>query len=188
MRSGFGALAAGMAAAILCAGSANGTDTVASPAESAKTPDSAGACARLDAGTTLTLELADPLSSARARRGDAVALRVAEPVVCGGHAALPVGTVVAGEVVHAVPAGRWQNAGELTIAARHLEWNGRRYAVRALHLGGTAARRELSTAREIFAPQSRGHDFEIKAGTRASAKLAEPIVLSPPLVSTEPAR
>lgn len=187
MRFGLRGWTAGIAVAGLWAGSATGNELTAR-ADGTDSAASAHGCVRIDAGTQLALVLAESVSSAQARPGDAVALRTAEPVTCKGGVGLPADLPVTGEVLHASPAGTWRSAGELVIVARHLEWQGRRYGVRALDLGGSAVSSEIPAARQMFTFQRGSHDRVFEAGMRASAKLVESIVLSPPLDSIETSR
>jgi hypothetical protein len=142
-------------------------------------------CTHVAAGTLIPLELVSPISSETARVGDAVALKVAAALVCGGRIVIPAGVPALAEVTHAEPAGRWGQAGELTVNARHLAFDGQRHPLRGLRLGGTAGARSLSTARQMFAPQSGGHDLVFGLGLRTEARLVADVPV-PAAASTYP--
>lgn len=142
-------------------------------------------CTHVAAGTLIPLELVSPVSSETARVGDAVVMKVAAALVCGGRIVIPEGVPALAEVTHAEPAGRWGQAGELTVNARHLAFDGQRHPLRGLRLGGTAGVRRLSTARQVFAPQSGGNDLVFGSGLRTQARLAADVPV-PAAASSHP--
>jgi len=150
--------------------------TETSPAASAVP----AACCQLPEGTPLLLELLDPISSARAKRGDAFRLRVREAVSVEGVVVLAAGTEGVGEIVHAEPSRGGGKPGELILAARRLQMGDREVKLRGFKLGGAGndtSHVALGASFGIgpFAHFIHGKEIEIPALTAGMAKLAEPL-------------
>ncbi|WP_202845377.1 hypothetical protein [Luteimonas saliphila] len=148
-------------------------------------------CCRIEAGHAIDLEIAQPLNSWEFKRGDAFRLTVAAPVVVNGHELIPVGTPVAGEIVHADAARGGGAPGELLIAARSLEIDGRNLRLRGLKLGGAGQDNSqlaigVSMGAGPFAMFIRGREIEIPQGTRVHARLAEAIDFAPAANESSP--
>lgn len=148
-------------------------------------------CACLPAGTLIELELVDRINSFERKRGDRFALRLAQPVQLDGHDVLPAGLNVVGEVVHAQAASAGGKPGELLLAGRFLEWNGRQVPIRGLKAGASGRNNAgiamaASFAVGPFAMFIRGREIEIPAGTRMQAKLGENVVPAEPLPDVDP--
>lgn len=143
-------------------------------------------CHPIAEGTPVLLELLDPVGSAKVKRGDKFRLRLSEDVISDGRVVVPAGTDGMGEVIHANPSRGGGKPGELLLAARHLDYQGRAIALRGLKLGGRGkdtSGAALAAAAGIgpFALFIHGKEIEIPAGTQATAKLAQ--VVSPPPTS-----
>ncbi|MGH8028102.1 MAG: hypothetical protein ACREO0_15395 [Pseudoxanthomonas sp.] len=144
----------------------------------------AGACCRIADGTTVTLEILQPLNSALAKRGDKFRLRLTEPVLIEGNAVLVPGIEGVGEIVHAEKSRGGGKAGELLIAARYLEYPGTQVPLRGLKLGGkgkdnTTAAMATAIALGPLAHFVHGREIVIPAGTLVQAKIAQELQLAP---------
>ncbi len=133
----------------------------------------------LPAGTPVALELAEEVSSETHERGDFFALALAEPLVLDGRELVPAGTPVVGQVVHAAKAGGSGKAGELILAARYVDWQGRQLPLRAFRAGnGTGqARSGAAMGVGMVVPLGnflvRGRARVMPAGSRVEAKLSQ---------------
>lgn len=141
-------------------------------------------CCTLANGTPLKIEIGEPISSQRRKRGETFAVRLAEPLLFDGREMLPVGTPGIGEIIHAAPSGGGGKPGELLLAARYLEVDGRQIPLRGFRIGATGTDRSngamaASVAIGPFAHFIHGREIEIPAGTLATAKLAADTVLPP---------
>lgn len=139
-------------------------------------------CCRLAAGSVVELQLGESLSSARHKRGDRFALRLSQPLAVAGAEPIPAGTPAVGEVVHGARSRGGGHPGELLIAGRYLEFNGRRIPLRGLsvgHSGRDQINGAMGAAFVIgpFAMFVRGHEIEIPADTALRAKLAQDLDL-----------
>jgi hypothetical protein len=76
---------------------------------------------RLPALTPLRLKVVGEVSSKTNVKGDKVVIVLAEPLIVNGTLAIPAGTRGVAEVLHAAKGGMGGKAGELLIAARHLQ-------------------------------------------------------------------
>jgi len=101
-------------------------DTAPEPVSVAPVP------AVLAVGTALSGSLQNTLSTDKSQVGEAVRVRVTEPVVVDGRTVVPVGSIVHGAVTHVRSAGRVHGAAELTVRFTELELaNGERHAITA---------------------------------------------------------
>ena len=98
----------------------------------------------LRAGTEVPLELAEQLSSKRARQGQRVGLRVTEDVVVDGRIVFPKGTPAVGEVSRVVARGMFGKSGKLRVRAMFIELAGTR-----IRIDGEAADRGRSGAAPV---------------------------------------
>ena len=71
--------------------------------------------------TPLRLKVVGEVSSKTNVKGDKVVIVLAEPLIINGTLAIPAGTRGVAEVLHAAKGGMGGKAGELLIAARHLQ-------------------------------------------------------------------
>jgi hypothetical protein len=162
------------------------------PPEAAAVAGEATPCCTLAALTEIEIEVADRVSSKTSRPGDRFAIRLADPIVIDGHVVVPAGTPGVGEVVHAAKAGGAGKAGELILAARYLELDGRRIALRSFRYGrrqgkdksgavntGNMVAAAVMPAASLIGFLVKGGEVDIPAGTLANAKLAAATVLPP---------
>lgn len=131
----------------------------------------------LPAGTPLIVALEEPVASSTHKRGDTFALRLAEPLRVDGVEWVPAGTRGTGQVVHAAAARGGGAAGELLLAARTLDLDGRTIALRGFNVSVTGQHQPGATLGVAlvagpFAMFVRGREIEVPAGTRGQAKLA----------------
>jgi hypothetical protein len=78
----------------------------------------------LPAGTAIAATLVTPVSTDKNHVGDAVTLRVSEPVRAAGVVVVPAGATVHGTITHLRSAGRVKGASELTIRFTEVELAG----------------------------------------------------------------
>lgn len=158
----------------------------AAPAHVSVTPaptTHASGASHIPANTAVVLETQQALSSLTLKHGDLFALRLAEPLLIDGVQVLPAGTSGVGQVVHAERARAAGKAGELLLAARYLEHDGQRIALRSFRLGANGVDRTKATlgvavALGVAAFLVRGGNIEIPAQTRARALTAQDVDLS----------
>jgi hypothetical protein len=165
--------------AVLLASHASAQDASQKPSSATQLSTHADACCTLAVGTPVELEIAEALSSARAKRGDQFAVTLVTPLSIDGTLVVPAGATGVGEVVHADRARGGGKPGELLLAARYLEVDGKRIPLRGMKLGAVGSDRTktaLGTALVIgmFAQFIHGGEIELPKGTLANANLAEP--------------
>lgn len=141
--------------------------------------------------TPVAIEILDPVGSKISKSLDTFRIALAEPLMLGETVIAPAGTPGQGEVVHAKKAGGMGAAGELVIAARYLDINGRRLALRSTSIDAAGKSRVDKVGALAVASAAtplpiamvgffiKGGEIELPAGTRAVAKLAEDFMLSP---------
>jgi hypothetical protein len=154
--------------------------TAAEPPASPAAPPTAAAAPRIGAaaGTQVVIELTQRVSSNHNHRGDRFTLRLAEPVMVDGQVVLAAGLTGAGEVVEAAGAGFGGRPGKLVLAARYLNYDGRRLELRTLRLGGAGRNNRIVSQLAgigtyglggLIVP---GGNIAYPVGARATAKLA----------------
>lgn len=150
----------------------------------------AGTCCVMPDGSLVMIEIAEALSSKTAQRGQFFKLRLMQPLAATEGVLLPVGTEGVGEVIHAERGRGGGKAGELILAARHLQGPDGLIKLRGMKLGGSGTDKTgAALAASFVLPLGgfvRGSEIEIPLGTNAVAKLAGAIRL-PPLVTPLPA-
>jgi hypothetical protein len=92
----------------------------------------------IPAGTTLTLALESPLSSATSRAGDTVLATLVSEVTAGDKVALPAGSEVRGRVTAAVGSGRVKGRARLAFAFDRAVVKGKEHALTAQAVDITA--------------------------------------------------
>ncbi len=85
----------------------------------------------LPAATPIVIAVEAELGSKISGTGQMFPIRLAKPLVADGVEVLPAGITGEGQVVHAKKAGLAGAAGELVLAARYLDFNGRRIELRS---------------------------------------------------------
>jgi hypothetical protein len=133
-------------------------------------------CCQLPDGAIIELETLEPISSARAKRGDHFRLRTTQAITVSDVLVLPAGTEGIGEVIHADKARGGGKPGELLLAARFLQLDGRTVPLRGMQLGRsgkdtTQASLAVSLALGPFGLFVQGGEVVIPVGTAAHAKL-----------------
>jgi hypothetical protein len=137
--------------------------------------------------TLVVIRIGEPLSSKVVAVGDRFVIQLAEPITSAEGVLVPAGTTGAGEVISVSKAGAFAKAGELVLAARFLDLNGRHVPLKAFKLGaaGKDPTNGLITASIALSATPAGLPFsivsmaipggqaEIQAGALATAKLAE---------------
>lgn len=140
-------------------------------------------CCTAPNGSLVQIEVVPLLSTKTMKRGDRFEIRLAEPLIVDRVVLLPAGLTGGGEVVHAAGPSLGGKPGEVILAARYLDYDGRRIPLKGMKLGRAgqdngAASLAVSMVTPIgmFIP---GGHVEIVAGSRANAKLAADTILSP---------
>jgi hypothetical protein len=149
-------------------------------------------CCTVPARTPVVIEITDTVNSKANHSRDAFAFRLAEPLMMAGRVLVPAGTPGVGEVVHAARARAMGKAGELILAARHLQLGETRIMLRSLRIGAQQGRDSSGTvttmnvvaagtipALSLVAFVIAGGEVNVPAGTRAQAQTAAEIVLAP---------
>lgn len=80
-------------------------------------------------GTLLSVELVDPVSSAKSKVGDTFRGRLLEGVYTKGRVALPPGSTIRGVVSESVPSGRVKGQSRLAMTLAYFDVEGATYAV-----------------------------------------------------------
>ncbi len=170
----------------LCAGLVLswGTAQAQSLPPASPAPSSTAPLAAVPSPILVDVEITQAISSETAKPKDAVALRLARDVALPDGVVIPAGTPGHGEIVHAERARSGGKPGELIIAARALEFEGRRLPLRGMRVHGngkdqTKVALGVAVAIGPLAQFIHGGEIEIPPGTLASAKLvvdAEPSV------------
>lgn len=101
------------------------------PAETAAPVAEAPAPLLLPKTTPLIIAIDKEMGSKISVTGETFPIRLMQPVVVDGVEVLPAGITGQGEVVHAKKAGLAGAAGELVLAARYLDLDGRRIELRS---------------------------------------------------------
>jgi hypothetical protein len=149
----------------------------AAPAPDQPTVDPCN-CIVVPALMLVDIEILTPLSSAISKDGDTFPIRLASPIHVSGQEVIPAGATGLGEVIHAQKSGMGGGGGELLLAARFLEINGRRLRLRSFQ-AGRYGKNQVGTAMVTsmlagpFGLAVKGKNTEFAAGSVASAKVAE---------------
>jgi hypothetical protein len=142
-------------------------------------------------GTPVVVETIELVSSRFLRTGDSFNLRLAEPLVVNGRTVAPAGAVGEGEVIDAGRPGVGGKPGKLVLAARYIQYAKVRVPLRGFHVAlagrdhsGEALAVSIAVGLPGFFVQ--GGNVDVPAGTRATAKVAQKVVLPPAPPSTPP--
>lgn len=150
----------------------------------AESPESSLSCCALPDGTIVELEIAEPISSKTAQRGQRFKLTLASPLYAGEVMLLPAGTEGVGEVVHADRARAAGKPGELLLTGRSLAGPDGEIKLRGFRIGGSGENRAMAAFWIPLGFLIRGGQIEIPTGARAHAKLAGPHRIRPSTVAT----
>jgi hypothetical protein len=181
------------AALVAALGLAHG---VAAAQETAPVPAPAAApaavCCTIPARTVLEIEILDAINSKDNRNGESFRFRLAEPLMMDGQVLIPAGTPGTGEIVHAARARMGGKAGELILAARFLDFNGRQIPLRTFRFGRSQGRDNSGTVNTIGMISAAtipavgmvgyliaGGEVRIAVGARATAQTSTELVLVP---------
>lgn len=169
------AFAQGEAVPVVEAGQADPVD-VAEVAEAAADPVQSAVL--IPALTPVSLEILADIGSETSTSGDRFPLRLAKPILVDGEEAIPAGTAGMGEVVHAKKRGGSGAGGELIVAARYLEFDGRQLPLRSMRVAviglDQMEKAQVMTALVgVFGMSVEGRDVEIRSGRLADAKTAQ---------------
>lgn len=121
--------------------------------------------------TIVAITLTQEVSSATAQRGDKFTIKLEQPIKFGEQVVIPAGVAGVGEVVHAQPKGNGGRPGEILVAARYLEFEGRQIPLKGFQLsaGGT----DLSSASLWALGLVKGSETTLPVGAGGPAKLAQ---------------
>lgn len=168
------------------------------PAEPEAPAAADSACCTVPARTPIEIEILETINSKANRTGQNFSFRLAAPLTVDGRVVLPAGTLGVGEIVHAERARFGGRAGELILAARHLDFQGNRIPLRTLRFGAQAGRDSSGTinnvnlalaatvpALSLIAFMIAGGEVNVPAGTHASAQIAAETSLAPIEIITE---
>ena len=141
--------------------------------------------------TPIKLFIRAHLGSKISNSGDWFEIELAEPIVIDGVTLVPAGTRGMGEVVHAKKSGGSGASGELILAARYLDVDGKRLRLRSLHIAvsgkdaiGSVNALGVASAATIPALALigffvKGKGIDSPENTLADAKTAEAFVVEP---------
>ncbi len=140
--------------------------------------------ATIPAGTSARLRVESPVSSKTALKGDKFDISLAEDIVVDGKISVAAGAKGKGEVIHAQGKGFGGRAGELLLAARYLEVQGRQLKLRGFAISKAGAN---NTAEAIGASIAiplaglfvTGTSAEVKVGHLGIAKTVDAFQLQP---------
>ena len=134
---------------------------------------SSGQETKLREGTEVSLEFDQDVSSATATVDDRINFRLAEDLKLGDIVVTKAGAIAVGTVTHVAKRGHMGKAGELSIRADYLKVGDMRVRLRAAK--GKEGESKVGAAvalTVLFGPLGllkRGHDIEIKKGTKVTA-------------------
>jgi hypothetical protein len=141
----------------------------------------ASATLRVPAYTQLVLRMSQRLNSDEARQGQTFRFKVDEDIVVDGKIAIPAGSYGEGEVIHAQDSGGRDHPGELVLAARYVEVDGRRIGLRSFVAGATD-RANDALAVPLFDKGTgggRGDPVNLGREGLATARTTEDLLLAP---------
>ena len=145
------------------------------------------------AGTPIEIEIRDTLDSKTSQRGDKFAFVLHAPISIDGQVVIPAGTPGVGEIVHAERARGGGKPGELILAARYLDFEGRQVKLRGMKLGTVGDDKSGKALGLSFIPvvglftYVRGGETVVPQGALAGAKLAEAFTVAAPEPAPAPA-
>lgn len=140
--------------------------------------------------TEVILRIEETLGSKISATGQTFRIALEEPLIFQGSELIPAGVSGIGEVIHAKKAGASGSGGELILAAKYLEFDGRQIPLRSMSLGvegqdQTGLAMAVGMATGPFGFAVRGKNVDVTEGTLAMAKLAQDTELTPTKSETE---
>jgi hypothetical protein len=149
---------------------------------------------RIPANLPVEFEFVGPISSKSAKNDQFFPIRITQDVRWNGALMIPAGTMGQGQVVHAARSGWGGKAGELIVAARHIDMGGVHIPLRRFRMGGVGTgtdRASEAVAVAAMVPLAgflmNGGEKEIAIGTRANAIVAADTLVTPPQAQPVPA-
>jgi hypothetical protein len=149
-------------------------------------------CCMLRALTPVFLNIDEPLASDKAVIGQYFKLSLRQPLEMGGGVTIPAGTTGAGQVVHAGKSRAMGKAGELVLAARHIDFGDTRIPLRSLRYGSGQGKDNAQTAAivgiavsALITPFITGGEVRIPAGTEVWAKVAGDVTVAAAVPAAE---
>lgn len=141
--------------------------------------------------TPVSIEIGTLLGTKISTSGDRFVIRLTEAIVIDGRQVVPAGVEGEGEVIHAKKGGGMGSAGELVLAARYLNVDGRQLPLRSMkfvalgkdNIGTSTA---LGIALGLPGLLVSGGNTEVPVGTRASAMTREDFIIVPMEEVVEP--
>ncbi len=122
----------------------------------------------LRANALLPLRFAESVGSDTHHPGNTFRMEVTDDIMVDDLVVIPAGSIAAGEVIHAQPAGMLGKAGELIVSARYVLVGEREIRLRSAL--GSAGKGNLAGA--FFVPFVRGKQASIPENTEVVAKIA----------------
>lgn len=178
-----GSVVAIAAASVLCAGQISVAQTEVSGPIPQTSPTESTNGVTVPAGTSVTLQVGQSVSSRTAKRGDLFEIELVNDIYIQALPVIPAGTRGMAQVVHASPKGFGGRAGELIVAARYLEASGRRLHLRKTKFSSAGSDNAgAAIAATIAAPVIgifvTGTSVDLPAGGIIVAETAEPFELA----------
>jgi hypothetical protein len=100
-------------------------------------------------GTTISVQLTEPLSSELNHSGDTFSAKLVSPIMVGSQIAIPADANVQGEIVEVRSAGHFNGSSELVAKVTRLIYNGKTYSLRSSEYATKSAARDSRTAEII---------------------------------------
>lgn len=183
-------------AAVPCAISAQDDRAVPAPASPGpvQAADGTFVIPRL---TPVMVQIVDPVGSLSSKSLDIFRIRLAEPIMFDGKVLVPAGITGKGEVVHAKKAGGSGAPGELVLAARYLDVDGRQLRLRSMHVTPSGLSKirtvnEINIAAAATVPAvalvgffMKGGEVDVPAGALAEARIAQDFAIAGPVDGPE---
>lgn len=131
----------------------------------------------LPKGASVSIRIDDRVGSKISKAGDFFNISLVDPIVVEEIELVPAGTKGVGQVVHAAKGSFGGGAGELILAARFLDHEGRRIHLRSLRFGQTGSDNtaEAMAINAVIGPLGllvSGGNVTVEPGTMANAKIA----------------
>lgn len=155
-------------------------------------------CVVIPALTQIEIEVLTAVGSKISKSGDMFPIRLAAPILVDGKVIVPAGVTGMGEVIHAKKAGGSGAPGELVLAARYLDLDGKRLRLRSMNVSQsgksryrTADTMAIATAAaapilSLFVFAVKGGETVVNPGDIADAKTAEMIAILPGSIVAPP--
>jgi len=148
------------------------------------------ACCLLPSLTLINLKITQDISSKTAKIGDTVAMAVTVPIILNGQTLVPAGASATAEVIDVQHTGFGGKAGSLILAARFLNINDQKIALRSFQLSRVGKDNSniafaAGVAVGVLSLAITGTNANLPAGTPATAKIRDTVMVSPNGLTTE---